>query len=272
MLRPIVRTCLLLTLPALGCQKPPAETTPPADASATVDPGAETTDDAGPEQPLPPAEEILAKSVEAMGGAAAIEAIESSYTEIDAEIKAQGIKVLTLAWTRGDDFYSEADLAGMGKQQQWKKGDDIWSKDPVFGFRKLEGQEAAQAQWIAEGPMLGATWREHFDRAETTGRNQTDQGTLLEVTLTSADGQTVVLEFDAESYLPVGMAFDQLSPMGATPLHTTQSDFREVAGVLFPYRSVTEVQMTTMEATTRKFEVNVDIPDEKFEPPAEAKK
>ncbi len=259
MLRRIIRTCLLVTVPTMGCNKPPAETNVP-------EPAAEAPADDGA---LPAAEDVLTQSVEAMGGAAAFDAIKSSYTESKAEIKAQGITVVTYSWTKGDNFYSEADLAGMGKQQMWKKGDEIWSKDPVFGFRKLDGKEAAQARWSAEGPMLAANWNEYFDKAETTGRVDGDDGSLVEVELSSEDGQSVVMQFDEKTHLLIGMTLEQLSPMGATPMHTVMSDFREVAGIMVPFKTVAEVQMTTMETTTEKFEVNVEIPDSKFEPPKE---
>ncbi|MCA9711347.1 MAG: hypothetical protein KDK70_36245 [Myxococcales bacterium] len=259
MLRRFVRTCLLVTLPTLGCQKPPVETIPPAEAQATP-PAPEQT----PAEPLPPAEELLTQAVDAAGGKAAFEAITSSYTKATSEVRGQGITIVTESWTKGDDYYSVGSIPGLGDQEQWRKGDEFWSKDPVFGFRKLEGKELAQARWVAEGPLLAASWQDYFASAQTTGR--TDDG-LLEVTLSAEDGDTVVLHIDPQSHLLVGMAFEQVSPMGAIPVRNRMSDFREVDGVKIPFETIMEVQMQTMVTKTEAFDIGVEIEDAKLEPP-----
>lgn len=273
-IRRLAALCLALTLPAVGCQKPPAAepTTPPADATAQAEAPAE------PEQaPLPAAEDVLARSIEAQGGKAAIEAITSSYTEAKTEIKAQGLSLTTRIWSKGNDFYMESDMPGVGLSQVWKKGDEIWSKDPINGLRKLEGKEAAQARWSSD-PMLAANWKQYFEQAKTVGRSEGPDGkSLVEVELSSADGSRLVLLFDEQSHLPAGQAFDQETAMGSLPIRITQDDYREVSGVMFPFRSVTDMQLMSAVQVTETLEVNIDVDDAKFvvpsaqpEPAAEA--
>lgn len=268
--RRLVRLCLPLALPLLACQKPPAgPTTPPDDAAASATPAEPVAADPAtpPEAPLPVAEDLLARSIDAVGGKAAIDAIASSYTETKMEITAQHITMSTKVWSKGDNFYVESDMPGVGKTEVWKKGPDIWSRDPINGLRKLEGKEAAQARWSSE-PVLAANWREYFAKAQTLGRSKVDQGDVVEVELTSEDGeQRLVLLFDEKTAMPAGMTFEQESPMGAMPIRITYGDFREIAGVKIPFRSVTDMQLMSMVQTTEKHEVNVEIDDAKFDPP-----
>ncbi len=266
MLRRITRCSPLLLTLALACQKPPAtDTTSPNDATAT-DQTQNTEADAPAEAPLPDAAEVLAKSIEALGGKAAIEAVKSSYTESKTEIKAQGLTLVTRIWSKGDNFYAESDMPGVGLSQIWKKGDEIWSKDPISGMRKLEGKEAEQARWSSDS-LLAAHWNKYFDKAETIARSKAGDREVIEVQLSREGGDALVLLFDAETSMPVGQAFKQETPMGAMAIRITFDDYREIEGVMVSFRSVTDMQLMSMVQTTEKYEINVDVDDAKFAPP-----
>ncbi|MCB9712319.1 MAG: hypothetical protein H6712_00575 [Myxococcales bacterium] len=265
--RHILRLSLLSTLVAVGCEKPPAgETEPPesGNAAASDDAGASDDADGQAEASLPAAAEILAKSIEAVGGKAAIDAIESSYMEAKTEIKAQNMSIATRIWSKGDNFYLESDMEGMGTSKVWKKGDEVWSEDPINGKRKLEGKEADQARWSAD-PMLAANWKDYFDEAKTIGRRTIGDQEVVEVELSKGDTKLMLL-FDSETFLPAGQSFMQETPMGAMPIEVTYEDYREVAGVMTAFRSVTDMQLMSAVQTTEKYEVNVEIDDTKFEP------
>jgi len=257
--RRIALLCPLLLTLSIACEKPPAtaETTPPADTNPP--PPAEA--------PLPTVDEVLARSIEALGGRPAIEAVKSSYTESKTEIKAQNMSLTTRIWSKGDDFYFESDMPGMGMSQVWKKGDEIWSKDPINGLRKLEGKEAAQAKWSSDS-LLAANWKKYFDTAELLGRTKEGERELYEVALRTAAGDELVLVFDAATGLPAGQRFKQETPMGAMNIRVSLEDFRDVQGVKVPFRSVTDMQLVSAVQTTEKYEVNVPIDDAKLQLPS----
>jgi hypothetical protein len=258
--------CLLLSM-SLACEKPPAtDTTTPTDATPVKTADSEPKDAPPADAPLPPAEELFAKSVEALGGRPAIDAVKSSYSEAKTEIKAQGINLVSRTWTKGRDFYIESDMPGVGLSQVWKKGDELWSKDPINGLRKLEGKEADQARWASD-PLLAANWNLYFDKAETVGRTEDGGKERYEVKLSSASGDELVLSFDAKTSLPAGQAFKQATPMGAMAVRISLEDYRDVHGVMVPFRSVTAVPLMSMVQTTEKYEVNVEVDDAKLQPP-----
>lgn len=266
--RSILRLSLMTTLIAAGCQKPPAgEPTETPESSGAVETGTEAGegDEASAEAPLPAAEEILAKSIDAVGGKEAIDRIESSYMEAKTEIKAQNMTISTKIWSKGGNFYLESDMPGMGLSQVWKKDKDVWSKDPINGLRKLEGKEADQALWSAD-PMLAANWKDYFEAAETVGRRTVGDLEVLEVELSKGETSLVLL-FDAKSFLPAGQSFMQETPMGEMPIEITYGDYREVEGVMTAFESVTDMQLMSATQTTETYEVNVEIDDAKFDPP-----
>lgn len=252
---------LLLTL-SLACEKPPATDT-------TTTPPADTTPPPPAEAPLPAVDEVLAQSIEALGGRTAIEAVKSSYTESKTEIKSQGLSLVTRIWQKGDDSYTEIDMPGVGLTQMWKKGDEIWSKDPINGERKLEGKEAAQAKWSSD-PLLAVNWKKYFDSAELLGRTKDGDREIYEVALRTKDGDEVVLLFDAKTSLPTGQRFKQETPMGALSIKITADDYREVEGVKVPFRIVQDMQLMSAVQTVEKYEVNVPIDDAKLVRPEPA--
>src|SRR5690606_27171306 len=94
-----MRSTLLKLLPIFalaGCKPPPVAT--PEDAPPAQE-AAEETSPAASTKPLPSAEEVLAKAVEAVGGAAEIGAIESYYLESLMRLPAQHLPSTTkLSW------------------------------------------------------------------------------------------------------------------------------------------------------------------------------
>lgn len=256
----------LLFLAPAACDKPPAAepTTPPTETAAT-DPAADAEPDPTAEADLPAAEEILASSIKAVGGKDKVDAIKSSYTESKTELKAQNMTFVTKIWAKDDNFYVETDMPGMGLSKVWKKGEEIWSVDPINGKRKLEGKEAAQTRRSAD-PLLAANWKKYFDEAKTVGRSTQGEQEVLEVEFTRGDDSLVLL-FDATTYLPAGQTFTQETPMGEMPIRVLYDDYREIEGVMTPFSSVTDMQVMSAIQTTEKYEVNVEIDDSKFDLP-----
>lgn len=256
----------LLLLPAVACEKPPAaEPTTPPDETAQAEPAdGEATDAPGDTAAadLPSADEVLGKAIEAVGGKDKVDAIKTSYVESKTELKGQNMTFVTKIWTKDDKFYVETDMPGMGLSQVWKNGDEIWSLDPINGKRQLEGKEAAQARWSAD-PLLAANWNKYFDEANTIARSGEGDQEAYEVELSRGEDKLVLL-FSVANGLPLGQRFTQETPMGEMPIKISYEDYREVEGVMTPFRSVTDMQVMSAEQTTDKYEVNLEIDDAKF--------
>ena len=235
-----------------------------ADASADTKAGAAGEAE---KNALPAAEELLAASVDALGGAASFEAIRSYYVESQMTVDGLGLHGTAQTWWAGGDFYVETDMPGVGLVRLGSQGGKIWSDDPINGMRMITGVEAEQAAW-STSRCLALDWRQYFKSAETTALVDGDGGRrLAEITFRSPSDDDVVLRLDLETKMPVSQSFKQANPLGAMPVTVTFDDFREVAGTKVAYKQFVDASLTKMSSITNKFEVNGEVPVDKFAPP-----
>ena len=247
-------------LAVAACSPPPAAM--PDDASAA--PVAEAPA-AEQEAPLPSAEEVLEKSVAAVGGRALLDSIESYYSESKMEVASQNISASTKVWWKKGDFYSETDMPGLGVTKMWGSGGEMWGEDPINGWRKLDGAEARQAQWTTTLSLV-ADWKRFFSSAETVGRREHEGMTLIDVLMKSDDGDEMTLSFDAESGLLRQQQFKQESPMGLMPITVDIEDYEDYGGMKHATRLVANMAVIEAVTAVTKFEVNVEIDEAKFKP------
>ncbi|MBA3548410.1 MAG: hypothetical protein H0T76_18155 [Nannocystis sp.] len=217
---------------------------------------------------LPDAAQLLAASVDAMGGAAKFDALTSYYSEVQVTMGGLGLTGVAKTWWRGGDYYSEMEMPGVGMIRTGSLDGKPWSDDPINGVRALDGKEAEQAAWsMAMTLCLAPEWKRHFKAAETTAVTQIEGKQIAEVTLTSALGDRVVLRLDVASKLPVSHSFTQASPLGDTPATIYFKDFRVVEGMNIPFQQVMDTTLTKAVTTMTRFEVNGPTDAAKFAMP-----
>ncbi len=282
---------LLIGLPALvgslGCDPPPA-VNPDEAAPATADASPAATDEVPAAEPaaeapdedaesavdqgnLPKAEELFAANVEAIGGKAKIDTIKTFYREDTMEIPAQKMKITNKMWWSEGDFYSEADMPGMGVTQIWKVGDAVWSKDPINGMRQMTGKELEQTLRSNE-LVVTANWQAHFSKAETKARRMVDGKALIDVVLTTTGGEEVTMSFDEESKLLMEQAFVQDTPQGKLPMKSTNDEYKDFEGFNVPVKTTVDMTVVKVVGSVVTFELNAKIEKGKIKLPAEAKK
>ena len=273
--RPLLTLALILA--AAGCKKkapeqdgPETVTLPGPEDGAKKATGAGSgeggTGDGGEEADLPSAESLLAKAVEAVGGAERLEALESFYEEATVESPKQNLRGTLRMWWRKGDFYVETEIPGVGLTRQGKKGTTVWSEDPIFGPRVLEGPEAEQTRWQSR-IILAHRWQEFFDTARTVGKEKEGDRTIYAVELSKAPNTKVVLHIDGATGQIVRQTLEQASPMGKVPVEVRFFDVREVAGLAMPHRIEIDTPLGKMIHTVTKVEANVPVDPAKFEMP-----
>lgn len=154
---------------------------------------------------------MLAAAVEAMGGAAKFDALESFYSEATLNTGALGLTGTAKTWWRGGDFYNESGMPGVGRSKIGRLADKVWGNNPISGLRALSDKEA-QAMWSAS-LCLAHDWRRYFKtvsgpKAAVEGR----QEEVLDFSLTTPLGDVVMLRLDAETKLPVSQSFSAGKP------------------------------------------------------------
>lgn len=232
--------------------------------------------EAPPRPELPDAEALLAKVVEASGGAAKLDAIESFYQEVKVEVVGAGISGEGKTWSKGDDFFLEITLPGVGTSTGGGKGGKMWTLDPIQGLRMLGGKEAEMAA-MSTSLNLAHDWRRFFDQAETTKVEDTGGKKFAEVTLKATkSGNSMVLRIDLDDHRVVSQRLKQYSSMGEIPVVVRLSDYREQDGLWFAFEQVADTNLQDLKTTTTKLELNVPVDETRFAapgtepPPAEA--
>lgn len=247
-----------------------ADASTPASDTAKEAPGKAAANapvaDAEPAAPLPEAAELLRKAVDAVGGKAKLDAIETIHFTGRISIAGQNIGGDLAIWWKDGEFYMETTMVGLGRVRAGKQGDRVWSEDPILGLRTLTGKEAEQAQWQS-ALFLAADWERYFGNVQTTGERELDGKKVYDVKLTSNSGDEVVMTFDAESGLQVAMELAQASPMGPMPVKMKMEDYRDVDGMKVAFRQVTDASLATMTQEVTKIEFNSPVDESRFAMP-----
>lgn len=218
-------------------------------------------------------ETIVARHLEARGGAEALRAIrslifsEGRYSEPGYQGDGQAVMMLMRPYyklvghpERTPDMMEGYDGAA------WE-----WYKDPGIVLRTVGSASAAIRHFAdVEGPFLDYRGKGH--KVELIGTEQIDGRPAYQVRLTMMDGYATDNFIDAQSYLIVATRHTaQVHAFGkAVRSQTRMEDDRRVAGVLFPFRSK-EVEIATGKVLNAmqwgRIEANVDIPVRWFSPP-----
>jgi hypothetical protein len=267
LMRRFVKTVFALVLASsAGCKESADGRGPTVDQQAASGAAASTPVEAEPAG-LPAAQTVLDRAVEAVGGRATLDAVDSFYYAGEIAILGQNIAGNIEIWWKDGDFYTEQHMVGIGKIRAGKAGSTIWSDDPINGLRRLEGAEAEQHAW-ASSLMLAADWKRHFAAAETVAERELDGSTVYDVELTSASGATVQMTFDADSGLQVAQTYEQVTPMGKMPVSVKMEDYREVEGIKVAFKQVTDASLAKATQTITKIELNPSVDTSRFGMPA----
>ncbi|HEY8380036.1 MAG TPA: hypothetical protein VIK91_26280 [Nannocystis sp.] len=215
---------------------------------------------------LPNAEELLAAVVEASGGAARLDAITSFYQELKVEMPGVGISGTGKSWAKGQDWYLELSLPGVGVTMSGGKDGKLWALDPIQGLRTLSGKEA-EAAAMGASINLAHDWRRFFKKAETTKVVEEGGAKIAEVTLTAESGIEVVLRIDLGTHRVIGQRLKQYSPMGEIPVEVTLSDYREQDGVWVAFEQLADMKLQKIKTVTTKLEFGVPVDESKFAQP-----
>jgi hypothetical protein len=220
---------------------------------------------------LPKGETILDKYVEVTGGKAAYAKVKSDVSTGEMSLGAMGLKGKLTSYSQAPDKrLVEITIEGIGKISEGSNGEVAWSHSAMQGPRLKEGDEKTEA--LLQGKHgADAQWRELYTSAETTGVETVEGKECYKVTLTPKSGKPQTRWYDKTSGLLVKMAMTSKSPMGEIAVESLLSDYRKEGDLLMPHKITTKLAGQEMGMTIDKVEQNVEIPKDKFEPPAEVK-
>lgn len=219
-------------------------------------------------QDLPPADDLIARFVEAVGGRDAVLAPEGSHSTGTFRMPAAGIQGTMEVWSTSDpqQALSVVEIPGLGTIRNGYTRGVGWSQDPNLGPRLLEGEELASR--VEGGSALGAIRDPSVvPGRETVELTQMNGEACYRVRLTWASGRETYDCYSVESGLLIASESSEASPMGDIPATTLLQEYRRFGDVLSASRIVQQMmgQEQIIELETVEYG---PVPAERFEPPA----
>lgn len=216
-------------------------------------------------------DEIVAKNIEARGGLAAIQAIQSikmtgrmNFSGGDFSVDLGFVNMNE----RGNKVRSEATLQGLTQVTAYD-GADGWTINPFQGRRdpermSTEDAKGLQLQADIDGPLVD--WKSKGHKVEYLGTEDVDgtEAHKLKITLKNGDIQYRFL--DPDYFLEI-LVVDQAKRRGVeSEFETELGNYEKINGVYFPFamESGPKGGQRGQKIIVEKAEVNVDIDDALF--------
>ena len=211
-----------------------------------------------PNGPLPTASDIFTRSIEAIGGEAAIRKHTCMVTKGTLSMPAAGmsgkLEITTLAPNK---VVTAMEFPGVGIIRQGFDGTVGWSMNPMQGPSLIEGpmlEELKKSSDMYKDLDPSKIWT----KAETKGAVNFGGVPCYEIVVTGGPGDGA-LYYDIQSGLTRGMVLTVETPMGKMPSTTIMSDYKEFDGVTIAAR--TDIEAMNMKQVLTVDSVNYEPVD-----------
>jgi hypothetical protein len=220
-------------------------------------------------QGLPPAQQVVEKYVQAVGGRDAMSRWTKRHLTGEVSVPAAGMTMTMESWyARPNRMLTKVEMQGMSMAQGVNNG-VAWSNSPMQGARILSGDEAKQVLELQNFDN-NFDLTKVFASMETVGDRTVDGRPCWNVKMVTAGGIEVHNCFDKETGLLVGATMKQHSQMGDIDTESVMSDYRDFDGVKMPTKITVSFGPQQMVTTVRSV-THEAIPDSVFDLPAEVK-
>lgn len=218
----------------------------------------------------PTADALLARLVEAMGGAAP-EGITTRVMQEKMILEAMGMELQTKTYQKHGNVVQIVEIPGLGTQKQGCKDGIAWASDPMQGPRLLEGADREMfLRSTRLFPYLHAT--KDYPTRTVVGSEKVGEQDCYKLELKPETGATEFWFIDKATHRLAGMSMVYDGSMGTMPLKFDMSDYRPVDGVQYPHKVSLDQGAMKIKIATKSIEHGVEIEDARFNFPPEIQK
>jgi len=214
-------------------------------------------------QGAPTLDAVLAKFVQAKGGADALNKITTRALQIDETRNGQTFPVETYQKAPGDSY--SVMTTPQGTVTAGFDGTHAWATTDR-GTRELTGFEGIVLSRNAQMNPVAAL--NDYKAKRLRGQAKIGDAMAWAVQATAPDGTLEFLFFDQQSGLLVRRMIRYRTVFGALPIEADYSDFRPTDGVNIPYKITWYTNGQTSTYVVKDVKDNVPVDDSKFAPPA----
>lgn len=217
---------------------------------------------------LPAAQSIVARHVDAIGGAEAYQAVQSVHARGRLEIPSQGIlAAFELQRARPSRMLYRVTVPGIGRIESGYNGSVGWTVNPVSGPEVLTGrqlEEAAEDAWF-DGPLHQT---DRIRDMATLDQTTFDGRPAWRVRVVFRTGREQIEFFDVDTGFQIGSEALRATPQGIVPTVNVLRNYQRFGSLMqatvFVQRAMGFEQVVTL--TSCEYD---QVPDTAFDlPPA----
>jgi len=229
------------------------------------------------EQKAPTIDELVAKNIEAKGGADALRALKSLRLTGKVLVSQGQIEFRYVETKkRPGEIRTEATLQGMNAIQAYD-GKEGWRVSPFQGRKDPEKMSTDDAKSLIEdaeieGPLFD--WKAKGSTVDYLGTEDVEGTLAYKLKVVRKNGDVNFVYLDPDHFLEIRILTQRIEHGAQVEVETDLSDYEKVGGVFIPYseeagsKGSSDKQKTIIE----KGEANVAVDDAVFRFPAPAAK
>ncbi len=218
-------------------------------------------------------DELMAKTVDALGGEANWRKLNSRITKFDVDFENQGVKGAGTSFEKAANMSgTEISLTALGKPiadvRDYFDGagggeTTSFSPDEIYTGQRLEDVKY-------ENDFYGlANWKTGLKKAEIKGTEKVGEEETYVVKIQPEKASEITYYISAKTFLPVRKTSIVVSSTSSqkTPVSETYSDYRAVDGVMIPFKTTSmNPGMGAVVVYAKEIKHNVTIDDAAFKP------
>ena len=223
----------------------------------------------------PTVDELVAKNLEAKGGATALKSLQTLRSTGKLLVNVQGQIELGYLETkkRPDEVRTEASLQGMTQIQAYD-GKDGWRISPFFGRKDPERMSADDVKAVVEdteidGPLID--WKAKGSTVEYLGTEDVDGTPAHKLKVVRKNGDVSFVYLDPDHFLEIRIVTQRVRHGAHEEIETDLGDYEKAGGVFVP----TSLEVGSKGSTDKqavvvnKVEANVPVDDTIFHFPGQ---
>ena len=186
----------------------------------------------------PTADELVAKNIEAKGGASALNNLQTLRSTGKLLVPVQGQIELGYLQTkkRPDEVRTEASLQGMTQIEAYD-GKDGWKVSPFFGRKDPERMSADDVKALVEdteidGPL--ADWKTKGSTVEYLGVEDVDGTPAHKLKVVRKNGDVSFVYLDPDHFLEIRIVTQRVRHGAHEEVETDLGDYEKAGGVFVP--------------------------------------
>jgi len=229
------------------------------------------------DQKAPTLDELVAKNIEAKGGAEALRALQSLKLTGKMVVN-EGQLQLAYAETkkRTDEVRAEVTLQGMTAVQAYD-GKEGWKISPFQGRKDPEKMSADDVKPLIEdaeidGPLID--WKTKGSTIEYLGREDVDGTSAYKIKVVRKNGDVNFVYLDPDHFLEIRILTQRVRHGAQEETETDIGDYEKIGGVFVPFsiEAGHKGDPDKQKIVIEKAEANVPVDDAIFHFPTTASK